>query len=195
MRCTPFTTWLNTLFPTWLDYLFLTRFDSRFSTGIDSVFYLIRLTFNLIIFDYSHIILVPLQSNLREYPVGQVFLEIIQQWKHGIFHNSENSNCFWQEHSKFSKNQIKERIIITTAPPFIHFQSLETREKIKMIEWLGLPENSAGLRGKEISVGYHLQNFRYHPQIVYRFTLGSSIILLTTSLRDWHCRRIVLSQE
>ena len=93
--------WPNLNHSFWRD---LTGFDSGFSR-FDSIWFdSIWITFNAIIFYLSHIIQVKFQSGFRESHIVQGVFKIIKLWNLGIFHNSDNSNCFWQEHSKNSKN-------------------------------------------------------------------------------------------
>ena len=56
--------------------------------------------FNAFIFHSSHIIRVPPQLGFSESHIGQGMSKIIQHWNCGIFHDFENSNWFWQKHSK-----------------------------------------------------------------------------------------------
>ena len=91
---------------------FSTRFNSRFSIWLDSIGFFpgsIRLTTNTFIFNPNHIIRIPSQSGFREYHIGQGVFEIPQHWNCGIFHNYDNWNYVWREHSNKTKKSEKRR--------------------------------------------------------------------------------------
>ena len=67
LYCPPFPPWFKSLFMTQLNSLFPSWFDSQFLTGLDSVFFdEIQLTFNVFIFDLSHIIWVTFHSIFKD---------------------------------------------------------------------------------------------------------------------------------
>ena len=63
-------------------------------------FFPISHTFNKTIFNSSPIIRVTFQSSFRESHIVKGVFKIPQHWNIGIFHDSENINWFWLEHSK-----------------------------------------------------------------------------------------------
>ena len=104
-----FPTQFDPRFWTGFNSVFSTQFDSRFLTGFDSGFFnSIWLTFNAIIISLRLIIRVPFQSGFRDSHIFQVLFEIIQHWNRVIFHNSDNSNYFWREHSKNRKIRVEK---------------------------------------------------------------------------------------
>ena len=94
----PFLNWYYLSFPTWSTHSFL--------LDLNQFFYSIWLVFNEYIFDLACIVQVSLQSGFMDSHIGQGVFKIIQHWSRGIFHDSENSNWFWQEYSRlFEKSE------------------------------------------------------------------------------------------